>query len=277
MINARAGSTCPRVPGALASSDVSPGNTRNLPAADVRSPPGENVGAHGGGPELPDVAALLAIAGAGIGGAERTGPWARGAGGVAPALRGGKVFAILKGRGNYLCLQRVRAGAPDDPAEMLFDARGVSATGRQVQRLHDWAGATSTGDRDELVPGVAEQAWRQVSVTARECIGAQRCPFGTRCFAERARAEAGQADVVVTNHALLAIDALEDFDVLPEHDVVIIDEAHDLVDRVTSVAAAELSAAAVEAAARRRGRLTAERVEGRLREAGGGAQPHTDD
>ncbi len=53
-----------------------------------------------------------------------------------------------------------------------------------------------------------------------------------------------QADVVVTNHALLAIDAIENFDVLPEHDVVVIDEAHELVDRVTSVAAAELSAAA---------------------------------
>jgi ATP-dependent DNA helicase DinG len=335
MINARAGSPCPRVPGAIASSDVSPGNTRNLPAADVRSPPGENVGAHGGGPELPDVAALLAIAVAGIGGAERPGQVAmaravqhsietgehlavqagtgtgkslaylvpavrhavtrhatvvvstatialqrqlidrdlpRLAAALAPALRRAPVFAILKGRRNYLCLQRVRTGAPDDPAEMLFDARGVSATGRQVQRLHDWAGATSTGDRDELVPGVAEQAWRQVSVTARECIGAQRCPFGTRCFAERARAEAGQADVVVTNHALLAIDALEDFDVLPEHDVVIIDEAHDLVDRVTSVAAAELSAAAVEAAARRCGRMTEEKTVGRLREAGEAAE-----
>ena len=133
---------------------------------------------------------------------------------------------------------------------MLFDPRAVSATGRQVERLHEWAATTSTGDRDELVPGVSEQAWRQVSVTARECLGAQRCPFGTRCFAELARDEAGRADIVVTNHALLARDALEDSDVLPEHDVVIIDEAHDLVDRVTAVGSAELSAAAVEIAAR---------------------------
>jgi ATP-dependent DNA helicase DinG len=178
------------------------------------------------------------------------------------------VFAILKGRRNYLCLQRLRGGAPQDPGETLFDPRLVSATGRQVQRLHEWADTTSTGDRDELVPGVPEQAWRQVAVTARECIGAQRCPFGTRCFAERAREEAGHADVVVTNHALLAIDALEDFDVLPEHDVVIIDEAHDLVDRVTSVASAELSAAAAEAAARRCGRMISETEIARLREAG---------
>ncbi|HEY7143844.1 MAG TPA: ATP-dependent DNA helicase, partial [Streptosporangiaceae bacterium] len=133
---------------------------------------------------------------------------------------------------------------------------------------HEWAATTKTGDRDELVPGVTEQAWRQVAVTDRECVGAQRCPFGDKCFAELARAEAGRADVVVTNHALLAIDALENHIVLPDHDVVIIDEAHDLVDRVTSVAAAELSAAAVETAARRCGRMIEEKLVTRLREAG---------
>ena len=101
-----------------------------------------------------------------------------------------------------------------------------------------------------------DAAWRQVSVSAQECIGAQRCPFGSRCFAERARAAAGQADIVVTNHALLAIDATSDNSVLPEHDVVIIDEAHDLVDRVTSATTGELSGPAVDAAARRAARLT---------------------
>ena len=191
---------------------------------------------------------------------------------AAPALGREPVFAILKGRRNYLCLQRLRTGAPDEPDEALFDPRSVSATGRQVQRLHEWAATTTTGDRDELVPGVAEPAWRQVAVTARECLGVQRCPFGTQCFAELARDEAGRADIVVTNHALLAIDAIEDFDVLPEHDVVIIDEAHDLVDRVTSVASAELSASAVEAAARRCGKMIDEKVVARLRDAGAAAE-----
>ena len=142
----------------------------------------------------------------------------------------------------------------DDPDEVLFDPRTVSAVGRQVQRLHEWAETTATGDRDELVPGVDDRAWRQVAVSARECLGT-RCPLRTDCFAERAREEAGAADIVVTNHALLAIDAIEDFHVLPEHDVVIIDEAHDLVDRVTSVASGELSASMVDTAARRCGRL----------------------
>src|SRR5258708_5169599 len=191
---------------------------------------------------------------------------------IAPALGREPVFAILKGRRNYLCLQRLRGGPADDADDALFDPASVSAIGRQVQRLHEWAATTKAGDRDELVPGVGERAWRQVSVSARECLGAQRCPFGTRCFAELARDEAGKADIVVTNHALLAIDALEEFDIFPEHDVVIIDEAHDLVDRVTSVASDELSAAAVEVAARRCGRLIEEKAVARLRDAGLGME-----
>ncbi len=180
------------------------------------------------------------------------------------------VFAILKGRRNYLCLNKVHGTAPDEPEDALFDPRSVSAIGRQVTRLHEWAVTTDTGDRDELIPGVDDRAWRQVSVNARECIGAQKCPFGSRCFAEQARETAGEADVVVTNHALLAIDAMENYIVLPDHDVVVIDEAHDLVDRVTSVASGELSATAVEAAVRRCGRLVGEDLTGRLRDAGDG-------
>jgi ATP-dependent DNA helicase DinG len=180
------------------------------------------------------------------------------------------VFAILKGRRNYLCLNKVHGSAPDEPEDSLFDPRSVSAVGRQVTRLHEWAAQTESGDRDELVPGVEDRAWRQVSVNARECIGAQKCPFGTQCFTELAREAAGEADIVVTNHALLAIDAMENYIVLPEHDVAVIDEAHELVDRVTSVAAGELSAPAVEAAVRRCGRLIREELTGRLRDAGHG-------
>ena len=165
-------------------------------------------------------------------------------------------FAILKGRRNYLCLNRQRGGVADDETDTLFDPSDtISPLGRQVKRLHEWAEETETGDRDELVPGVSEAAWRQVSVSAQECIGAHRCTYGTRCFAEKAREAAGKAHVVVTNHALLAIDATSEIEVLPEHDVVIVDEAHDLVDRVTSAVTGELSGPAVEAAARRAGRL----------------------
>ena len=177
-------------------------------------------------------------------------------------------FAILKGRRNYLCLHRLKSGAPEDPRDVLFDRGATSAVGQQVERVHAWAAETKTGDRDELVPGVDDRAWRQVSVSARECLGAQRCPFGRDCYAEQARVTAGKASIVVTNHALLAIDALESFPVLPEHDVVVIDEAHDLVNRVTSAASGELSATGVDVAARRVGRLLSADAAGRLREAG---------
>jgi ATP-dependent DNA helicase DinG len=187
---------------------------------------------------------------------------------LAPRLGREPTFAILKGRRNYLCLHRLRTGPPDEPGETLFDPADVSALGRQVRRLTQWAADTPTGDRDELVPGVEDRAWRQVSVSATECLGAQRCPFGSSCFAELAREAAARVDIVVTNHALLAIDALEDYPVLPDRDVVIIDEAHDLVNRVTSVASAELSAPAVETAARRAGRMLSAEEAAPLREAG---------
>ncbi|XVQ83320.1 ATP-dependent DNA helicase [Microbispora siamensis] len=177
-------------------------------------------------------------------------------------------FAILKGRRNYLCRHKMAAGMPEDEDDQLFDPREVSATGRMVQRIQEWANETETGDRDEIVPGVSDQAWRQFSVTARECLGAQRCPSGADCFAELARERAGAADVVVTNHALLAIDAMEDFAVLPEHDVVVVDEAHELVDRVTSVVTGELSESTVSLAVRRAGRLVEQGVADRLQEAG---------
>ncbi|HEY3903955.1 MAG TPA: ATP-dependent DNA helicase [Streptosporangiaceae bacterium] len=190
---------------------------------------------------------------------------------IAPIIGREPVSAILKGRRNYLCLQRL-AGGPADDGDTLFEPSAVSAMGRQVQRLHEWAEGTKTGDRDELVPGVSEQAWRQVSVSARECVGVQRCPFGSQCFAELAREEAGKADIVVTNHALLAIDALEDFDIFPDHEVVIIDEAHDLTDRVTSVATDELSVPGLEIAARRCGKMIDEKWVTRLRDAAAGAE-----
>ena len=177
-------------------------------------------------------------------------------------------FALLKGRRNYLCLNKVHNGATDEaadvPQEELFSPVAASALGRDVVRLTKWASETETGDRDELSPGVPERSWSQVSVSARECLGVARCQFGTDCFAEKARAEAGRADVVVTNHALLAIDAIAEASVLPEHHLLVIDEAHELVDRVTSAATAELTPAALGVATRRVARLVEPELSSRL-------------
>jgi ATP-dependent DNA helicase DinG len=179
-------------------------------------------------------------------------------------------FAMLKGRNNYLCLNKLR-NAPEDKQDALFEPS--SLLGGHIRRVHEWANSTTTGDRDELVPGVPDQAWRQVAVTAMECIGSQRCPFGIQCFSERARRLAAEADVIVTNHALLAIDALGEGGILPEHRVVIVDEAHELVDRVTSVASGELSALTVDLAVRRSGRLAEDGELARLSEAGNALGP----
>jgi ATP-dependent DNA helicase DinG len=169
-------------------------------------------------------------------------------------------FALLKGRQNYLCLNKIHNGAAassaeDEPPDELFEPQALTALGRDVQRITTWASTTESGDRDDLKPGVADRSWSQVSVSARECLGMARCPFGTECFAERARGSAGRADVVVTNHALLAIDAVADSAVLPEHQLLVVDEAHDLVDRVTGVATGELTSTALGVASRRITRL----------------------
>jgi ATP-dependent DNA helicase DinG len=187
---------------------------------------------------------------------------------LADALPRRPEFALLKGRGNYLCLNKIHNGSatePEDrPQEELFEPMAASALGRDVQRLIAWSSTTDTGDRDEVKPGVPDRSWSQVSVSARECIGVARCPFGTDCFAEKARDKAGHADVIVTNHALLAIDAVSDAAVLPEHELLVVDEAHELVDRVTGVATAELSATSMGVAHRRAARLVDQELAQRL-------------
>lgn len=170
-----------------------------------------------------------------------------------PLLSHRPTFAIQKGRNNYVCLHKLMLD--DAPSAPLLDDEDLSWVGKHVKRVAEWAQDTETGDRDDLVPGVPDQAWRQVSVTSNECLGATRCPHGADCFAELARERTKDVDIVVTNHALLAIDALSDIAVLPEHDAVIIDEAHELDGRITSVATSEISARALSMAARRASKL----------------------
>lgn len=181
-----------------------------------------------------------------------------------PLLPRTPTFAIQKGRSNYLCLNKLTVD--QEAPEALMDTDEVSWLGGHIKRVHEWADETETGDRDELEPGVPDMAWRQVSVTANECLGATRCPHGEECFAEAARRRTQDVDIVVANHALLAIDAMSDVNILPEHDVVIIDEAHELDGRVTSVATNELSARALTLAARRAGKLKAKTEQQKLEE-----------
>lgn len=160
--------------------------------------------------------------------------------------------AVVKGRSNYACLHRVREGAPDDQGTLIEVPEG--SLGGEVVELREWAEEQAdgghTGDRDSA-PSHTDQAWRQVSVNHRECLGAARCAHAAECFAELAREDAQEAQVVVTNHALLAIDAIEGVPMLPEYDAVIVDEAHELAARVTQASTSELSADMVQRASRR--------------------------
>ncbi len=141
--------------------------------------------------------------------------------------------ALLKGWNNYACLRKVEyAQAEEDALFSRFAGRGqVTETGLEVKRAYAWAQETLTGDRDELQPGVNEKVWQQVSVNTVECVG-DKCSFRSKCFPALARAAALEADLVVTNHAMLGIQA-NGLEVLPPADAYIIDEAHELVDRVT--------------------------------------------
>jgi ATP-dependent DNA helicase DinG len=160
-------------------------------------------------------------------------------------------YAVLKGRSNYACLHRIREGVPDDQGTLDLD---VGSMGSEVVALRQWAEKQADeggpGDRDSA-PKHTDRIWRQVSVTHRACLGATKCPYAAECFAERAKEKAAHSQLIVTNHSLLAIDAIEGVPMIPDYDAVVVDEAHELSARVTQAATDELSAPEVERAVRR--------------------------
>jgi ATP-dependent DNA helicase DinG len=188
-------------------------------------------------------------------------------------------WAVLKGRSNYVCVQRLAEVAPparrapddggtagsliggepgdgqpeaadDGPAaggaarpavaQLALDGLAERADPDELARIAAWAATTATGDRAELDVEPSDSTWAAVSTTSRDCPGAQRCPRGDRCFAEAARARASQADVVVVNLHLYGLDLASDGAILPEHDVTIIDEAHVVDDIISATTGVEI-------------------------------------
>jgi ATP-dependent DNA helicase DinG len=162
-------------------------------------------------------------------------------------------WAILKGRSNYLCLQRLsELTAKDEGGQQLgLDGVAERAPAEELLALARWAGTTESGDRAELDVEPSERAWSAVSVSARECPGANRCPSGAVCFAEGARLRAMEADVVVVNLHLYGLDIASGGVILPEHDVVIIDEAHQLEEIVSATSGVDLTGGRFSDLARR--------------------------
>ena len=204
---------------------------------------------------------------------------------VAGSTRDHLRFAVLKGRANYICRQRVDELAGNGiqqefPTEDRLEAMGVAqadepaptgglegvgeaartsfepkadegredgthpASGHlvdQVRSLVQWADRTDSGDRGDLPFEPTARAWSMVSVGPRECPGAFNCPAGARCFAERARATAAQADIIVVNTHLYGAHLASGGSVLPGHDVVIFDEAHELEEIMTASLGVEIA------------------------------------
>ena len=178
-----------------------------------------------------------------------------------PVMSRPVTFAVLKGRNNYVCLEKLNGTVPEDESEALFSTKR-SELGDQVVAVRAWAESTETGDRDEYPDEIDPRVWRSFSVGRRECVGESKCTFGEECFTVKRRLQAQEADIVITNHAMLAIDAIEGIPVLPEHDAVIIDEGHELVDRATAAITSELTVSMVEKAISRvRKQIDAETVE----------------
>jgi ATP-dependent DNA helicase DinG len=131
-------------------------------------------------------------------------------------------YAMAKGRGNYLCSRRLNALRPSDREESA-----------EYERLLQWANRTAAGDVEEY--GVGRSVlWEKVHSDADAC-GGKKCGHFSRCFYYKARQKWEKAQIVVANHALTGINAMlaEDSRILPEAEVLVIDEAHAL-DQVIS-------------------------------------------
>ncbi len=157
-------------------------------------------------------------------------------------------WAVLKGRSNYICAQRVDEVCSPKQAKLDIESVPVKIT-KEVQRLTDWASETDSGDQGDLTWSPSDQAWRMVSVGSDECPGATRCPAGARCFTERAREKAAVADVIVVNTHIYGLHIATGGALLPEHEVVVFDEAHQLEDVISASVSTEIGPGRVNAVA----------------------------
>jgi ATP-dependent DNA helicase DinG len=150
-------------------------------------------------------------------------------------------WAVLKGRSNYVCVQRMAEVRPGEGQTQLgLDGLAAQANPKELAEIAAWAARTTSGDRAELATEPSDATWAAVSTTSRDCPGARRCPRGDECFAEKARTAAGQADVIVVNLHLYGLDIASGGAILPEHDVAVIDEAHVLDDVVSATCGIEI-------------------------------------
>lgn len=146
-------------------------------------------------------------------------------------------WAVLKGRSNYVCRQRL-----DEHAETTQAAiDGLAADAEQIQQIRQWADSTDTGDLADLDWNPDNSVRDAVTVGPDECPGAHRCPRGSDCFAELARDRAASAELIVVNTHLYGLDIAADGQILPDHDLVVFDEAHVVEDIMSDTVGVQLA------------------------------------
>jgi ATP-dependent DNA helicase DinG len=141
---------------------------------------------------------------------------------------------LLKGRGHYLCKQKLERMRTDR----------LVAPSRAVQEIWEWANRTQSGDRSELTFVPSADEWEQLDADADDCVG-EFCEHFRDCFFFKQRDEAKYADLVVVNHALFFLDLAVGGGLLPPYDVAILDEAHQCERWATDALTATLSRATV--------------------------------
>ncbi|MCL1907287.1 MAG: ATP-dependent DNA helicase [Propionibacteriaceae bacterium] len=185
-------------------------------------------------------------------------------------------WCVLKGGSNYPCLMKIR-DAPIDPQETQYSIDDLdedqqwdssSPLATQVVGLRQWAEKQAKesliADRDDA-PSHSGQAWSHVSISGRECVGSS-CPYFQQCFVQAARLRASQSNIVVTNHALVAIEADHGWGTI-NPSLLILDEAHEITARVTTSRTDELSPQRVERAIRLSSTLVNDHLHTQLAEA----------
>ncbi len=167
-----------------------------------------------------------------------------------PGLSG--TWSVLKGRSNYVCRDRIEHVEAEDAEakNQLFDAEGEGSRplpkeAKELQEILEWEKTTSSGSRSDA-PAVSDKTWGQVSRSSSSCPGADKCPFGGSCFAEKAIQKARDSRIVITNHALVAHDlskrSLDGEGVFgPDVKNIVFDESHQLESYLSDAWGAEFS------------------------------------
>lgn len=143
--------------------------------------------------------------------------------------------ALLKGRGNYVGLRRWQ----DHLKEQVAD-----------DDLTDWVETTETGDISELEFVPPYDVWSEINSDSDDCLR-NKCPQFSNCFFFNSRRLAEKADIIVVNHALLLADAASKGAVLPEYEVLIVDEAHHLNSIATDAFSVSLTSRGIRRLATR--------------------------